>query len=414
MAVEPRDAIRWSSRDDESPPRNRYLPAMGGRALLRGVVLFLVVGLGLPTLFVAWLPAPFLWIFALWAVACVAAAFSRRGTRSVGWLLPLAAVCFGLFAWEAGLTLTTKEHGPRIAQGGRYTTTDDGIGFRPVAGVAVDVEGIEHGNLLYRATYTIGDDGWRITPPARPPVQGAVICLGGSFTYGDGLADEDTYPWRLTEALDRRYEVHNLSFQGWGAHQMLALIQAGDVEAVVESPLLHAFYVAIPHHVRRAVGLTSWARNAPRYVRRADGTLVRAGMLTDTVAEASLQERMTERVRAALEMSRVARRLLPRRRAGPDDRALYGDIVDAARRELLDRHPSAQFHILVWDDGLEGDAAFLAALEARGHDVHRASAFLPGLGRPPSRWHLGRWDGHPSAEAAAAMAAWAARIVSGP
>jgi lysophospholipase L1-like esterase len=50
-----------------------------------------------------------------------------------------------------------------------------------------------------------------------------VVTLGDSFTFGVGVADDDTYPVQLQRRLaaERPAEVLNLSFPGWNVHNAL-------------------------------------------------------------------------------------------------------------------------------------------------------------------------------------------------
>ena len=68
-------------------------------------------------------------------------------------------------------------------------------------------------------------------PPAKPPNTLRVICLGDSFTFGEGVREEDTWPARLQAALidSGRHggvEVINAGVQGHGTKESVALYVA--------------------------------------------------------------------------------------------------------------------------------------------------------------------------------------------
>jgi hypothetical protein len=60
--------------------------------------------------------------------------------------------------------------------------------------------------------------------PSRSPGKLRVLVLGDSFTYGIGVADEETFSARL-EALDPRFEVLNTGVNGYGTAQELLLLR---------------------------------------------------------------------------------------------------------------------------------------------------------------------------------------------
>jgi lysophospholipase L1-like esterase len=61
-------------------------------------------------------------------------------------------------------------------------------------------------------------------PAAKPPGKLRVLVLGDSFTYGIGVADDQTFSARL-EALDPRFEVLNSGVNGYGTAQELLLLR---------------------------------------------------------------------------------------------------------------------------------------------------------------------------------------------
>jgi lysophospholipase L1-like esterase len=60
--------------------------------------------------------------------------------------------------------------------------------------------------------------------PAKPPGGIRVLMLGDSFTYGIGVADDESFSARL-EALDPRLEVLNTGVNGYGTAQELLLLR---------------------------------------------------------------------------------------------------------------------------------------------------------------------------------------------
>jgi len=74
---------------------------------------------------------------------------------------------------------------------------------------------------LYDVTYTIGDDGLRITPKYElNELDQCIVIFGGSFTLGEGLNDEESMPYLIGNFS--KFNTYNLGFYGYGPHQMLS------------------------------------------------------------------------------------------------------------------------------------------------------------------------------------------------
>ena len=121
--------------------------------------------------------------------------------------------------------------------------------------------------LLYQVKYTIDDHGLRIASPSVNTEKRQSNCLlffGDSFTFGEGVKDDETMPYRVSEKTKRRYHAYNFAFLGYGPHQMLAQLQEGLVDAAIECKPAVAIYQALPDHVSRAAGLGSVEPNSAR------------------------------------------------------------------------------------------------------------------------------------------------------
>ena len=100
-------------------------------------------------------------------------------------------------------------------------------------------------HLDFSATYTIGRDGMRPTGSSRQP-DNQIWFLGGSFTFGHGVNDDQAFPSRLALGMLRDYEVVN----------------AAQTEKTLNGPpAIHAgiYHLVIPQHSKgqpRREGLT--------------------------------------------------------------------------------------------------------------------------------------------------------------
>jgi lysophospholipase L1-like esterase len=92
----------------------------------------------------------------------------------------------------------------------------------------------------------------------KPARRKRVACFGDSITFGYGVADSETYPYRLGQALaPRRAEVVNAGVTGYTTHQVLRLLRrlAPDLEADVAT-----FCIGWNDQTRRALTDREYAR----------------------------------------------------------------------------------------------------------------------------------------------------------
>jgi hypothetical protein len=224
------------------------------------------------------------------------------------------------------------------------------------------------------------------------------LFFGDSYTFGEGVEDDETFPYLSGIAAAGRYRVRNYGFSGYGPHQMLAAIESGLVEATARCEPRFAIYLAHPHHVLRAAGKWWWDVHGPRYELVPGGGVKRRGNFDDD--RSALAE--------VLEESETARRL--RDAVVPDDAdlRLFYAIVQRARGELEQRYPGLSFHVLHWDVGYP--PLFYRPEESQGLVIHRLSAVFPEGESFPEAVTFAH-DVHPTPQAHARLAAYVARKI---
>ncbi|MEK7257285.1 MAG: hypothetical protein AAB316_21200, partial [Bacteroidota bacterium] len=112
------------------------------------------------------------------------------------------------------------------------------------------------------ARYTIDDFGNRTTPGSY--LLPKVVFLGCSFTFGEGIGDDESYVWLLGQKWEN-YKFINSAVLGWStiqASQKLdeTLARFCDVELVV--------YGVIGHHERRNYPDSNWLNMLHRFGRK--------------------------------------------------------------------------------------------------------------------------------------------------
>lgn len=179
------------------------------------------------------------------------------GFSIVAGLLVLAVT---LPAAELALRLTGStpwESGERIENQPSTTRPDPELGWRYIPGRYTMPPFVDAGEPT---TLTIGPDGYRVTGDAPKGQTARVVLIGGSYTFGHGLSDDQTLAWRLQHDIPEA-AVANLGAVGYGTYQSLLTLEkylASTPES--EAPLKLVIYGFIQHHRERNVAGWVWLR----------------------------------------------------------------------------------------------------------------------------------------------------------
>lgn len=358
-------------------------------------------------------PAPFFWMFLTWAAALFAAMFGIDGSWPRAVLLNLGIVAILLAVTEA--YIFTHEYIPPVTPAG-FWAHDEVLGWAPTKGMQFRVfkpnpPGLFHGSrgLLFDATYTIDSNGLRIAPPWRKDnLAGTVLFFGCSFTFGEGLQDNQTLSYQLGTQSNGVYRTFNFAFEGYSPAQMLAEIEHGIVFRVVDTNPRYAFYVAIPNHVWRVAGRVAWANHTPRYVLIADGTVHQSGYFEN-------RKSLAERLRITRGLRQLNKSAIWRMLSTPDlhitdnDIRLYFAVVHRSQELLTARYPGLHFHVILWpaQDAAQQQATYEKLRDGfrrRGIPLDLVEDILPGYKTDRTPYILGPSDHHPSALAARLLA----------
>ena len=368
----------------------------------------------------AWLPSPFVWLSGAGALACAVGAWKSEP----GWLrvacvnAGLLVLLFGAIETTFGVLLTRRNSAFPVYPA-QYFQADDELGGAPERAAAAHVTKRVGATVVYDVVYTIGTNGLRRSPPDRG--SGAKSCalfFGDSFVFGEGLADDQTLPWRVGALTGGDVRVYNFGFHGFGAQQMLATVEGNRIEKTVDCRPTHIIYEAIPDHVARAAGYYNFMRHGPRYELvggpggQTDSVAYRGHFDDDETHRSALRATVANTL-AKSWLYRWLSSLSPQ--PNDDDLRRYVAIVKTAERVALARYPGCRFDVLYWDihGGGPVDEKVLPALRAAGLNVYDAEQILPGFRAQPSAYALSRYDAHPSARADDLLAHYLAQQLFG-
>ncbi len=320
----------------------------------------------------------------------------------------LYAACLPL-AWGAVELFLGLRPPPHFDPGmpPEYVVRDPAVGIRPAPGVSWREALWQGDEPIYDVVYTMDAHGRRVTPAAEGGEDAlCILFFGGSFTFGTGVGDHETLPWQTSVATGRRHHLHNFSFGGWGPHQMLGALEAGEVESSLDCEPTHAIYVSVSDHVRRVAGRSPWDPHGPRFVLDGQGRLVRDGNFDDRPSLLASWP--------LLGRSRVLKILSERFDPTQADYDRFAEVVAASRDRLVALWPDIDFSVLLWDKRWKFDSEYWEGLERRGLRVHYVSGILPNQHENGGLYAVSPYDGHPNRLANEAIAAWLAHEILEP
>ncbi|SKA30211.1 hypothetical protein SAMN02745126_04908 [Enhydrobacter aerosaccus] len=323
----------------------------------------------------------------------------RRRPLGAAVLVNLAAIFVALGLAEAYLDRQEAAGDGTRLEGSivnGFTRPDDLLGYAPEPNASVTARKLFGDTVLYDVTYTTNAHGLRITADALPDARACVVFFGDSITFGEGVRDNEDFPYVVSRAVGDRYKTYNFAFSGYGPHQMLANLDSGRVDRIVNCMPKYFYYLAIPDHAARVAGIYSWDRHGPRYELAPDGSVVQRGHFDDPEPQAA--KSAVGWVEELLSASTIGRRLLARPAPPePVDLSLLVGVVTQAARQARDRFPDSVFEVILWD---VGDPAQVQAIEQgfrqAGLHVRLMTSLVPDFRQHPEDYVLSEHDRHPN------------------
>lgn len=312
------------------------------------------------------------------------AAAACRKSLAAGLLSLAASLFLALFCMEGYLLLT-----PQVADGlvddsrhskyvlsGQATVSGSNfrmtsIGYFPAAlghPGATAQRTLKFDRELFDVRYGYDARGRRETPADNGDPKAELLLFGCSYTFGHGLENEETWAWRLGSLLGPEWRVSNYANNGFGAHQMLSLLEEKAVEPPV-APARASIFLAIEHHLRRNAGLTGGGRSV-RYALR-DGQLARDGFTDEAYRALFRIPQVFNGSQLASQVSFLAEEAIVKREHAALEETYLAIIEKSAR--LLREEYKAPLTVLLWPDV----ARLEPELRRRGIATLQAHAMLP-------------------------------------
>jgi hypothetical protein len=108
------------------------------------------------------------------------------------------------------------------------------------------------GDKIYKTTYTIDGLSRRLTENTPGDTKRNAIFLGCSFTFGTGLADDETFPYYFSKYRPN-FNVYNLGIDGAGANDILDDLKSFKRFSDISKNEGLVVYTAIFDHIERSV-----------------------------------------------------------------------------------------------------------------------------------------------------------------
>lgn len=122
------------------------------------------------------------------------------------------------------------------------------------------------GGVIYNVKYLINLEGFRITPQFYKTNDNSIEVnfYGGSFTFGEGVNQNETLPAQFSRLSNKNVIVNNYGFHGWGPNSSLMLLRdkLNNNEKKIKINILLTLF---PEHVLRTSCKPQFTINSPRY-----------------------------------------------------------------------------------------------------------------------------------------------------
>ena len=154
----------------------------------------------------------------------------------------------------------------KTISGQSYIELDEVLGWRSKKSFTTSLtETINHQITYKNINFHFDNKGRRYSKTQeRNPLNKHAIFLGGSFTFGDGIDFNDTFPVHLNNFSKNQYEIYNYALSGYGPTQNLLLLKDQELYSDIINHNGICIYTMKAHHINRATGVPRYLRENPK------------------------------------------------------------------------------------------------------------------------------------------------------
>ncbi len=353
-----------------------------------------IVNIILSLITIKYIPIPFVYVTLLWIMCLLFLTIKTNNQIVKSVYVNLAVIVFAFLAVESFLIIKQKIKGKQDVKKyhqKNYSVTHDLLGYAPRKNNRSKSFKKVDGKIVYNVVYTTDKDGLRVSPNVNENVEKCILFFGGSYTYGEGVKDEESLPSQV--GIKRTdYKIYNFGFHGYGPHQMMAALRHEIVDSIVKYEPAYIIYQAIPAHIMRVAGKNIWSTHDPKYIVRGDGLVYDGHFDKDVI----IPSRLYTSIIFQLNKSYTYRKFFKHRILITDqDVQLYQKLLLAIDNDIKQRYPEAEFHIIMGQGQNSYFKATCNLLRKHNLNIHLIGNILKS---PPDHqsYHI-KHDGHPTA-----------------
>jgi hypothetical protein len=141
--------------------------------------------------------------------------------------------------------------------------SQDSLGYVGRPGIFRAVKTYGFGTVVIYDVHYSMPNGLRMATECMKQNGPTVMFFGDSFTFGEGVNDEDTLPNAFS--IVSGMCALNFGLSGYGPHHMLRLLELDVPKKITLSSPRLMVYIVTGSHIARAAGHATWDRTGPMY-----------------------------------------------------------------------------------------------------------------------------------------------------
>lgn len=352
---------------------------------------------------------PWFWVFLATTIYIFILAFEIKKQSIKIALFTALSIPIALLLCEAYFYFTPGNKniissGTYVSEG--FSESNDILGYAPKHDIQRTLKHVFDDEVIYDVVYTIDNNGLRNTPSSNITSNRYLLFFGGSFTFGEGLNDNETLPFFVGEEV--KYKIYNFGFPGYGPHQTLSAIENGLVDNVVKRHHQNvAIYSCLPSHIARVAGYSPWDSHGPKYIID-NGNLYRKGHFDSNSSNSINRCFLFRKTTAQIKKSFIYKKIIFSRKykTNKEQEDLFFSIIDRARVLLKEQYHVSRFIILFWDStnlssdiGNKNSEALIKRFSEGSYEYYLVGDILDNYSNDRGYYSVSPHDNHPNSDA---------------